>query len=261
MGLLDGLFDSGNNESIIGAIGAPIQKYTDPLAWLPGGLGDKWVDLTSHKIPELTNKVGSKIMTPFDRVDETINPVRRIPVVDRVGDVIRDKPGDAVGIAMGSLFAAPALAGAAGMGGAGGAGAAGGAGVGSGAGLGAGGMGALGTGTFNTMGAYATPLMQGLGTGTAGMGMGASGTSAATLGGTAAAASPFSAMDAMQLGQNMLGQQQRQQQPSPQQMPMMGGGGGGAIPRGLFSQLAPQIAPRQISRTSGLLDQILGGLQ
>ncbi|RSE91221.1 hypothetical protein EGU54_31010 [Achromobacter aegrifaciens] len=111
------------------------------------------------------------------------------------------------------------------------------------------------------MGAYATPLMQGLGTGTAGMGRGASGTSAATLGGTAAAASPFSAMDAMQLGQNMLGQQQRQQQPSPQQMPMMGGGGGGAIPRGLFSQLAPQIAPRQISRTSGLLDQILGGLQ
>ncbi|WP_175221106.1 hypothetical protein [Achromobacter deleyi] len=259
MGLLDGLFDSGNHESILGAIGAPIQKWTDPMAWLPGGLGDKWVDLTSHKIPEMTNRVGSKIMTPFDRIDETINPVRQIPIVDRVGDVIRDKPGDAVGMALGGYFAAPALAGAAGSGGAGAGGAAG-TGGGTGAGLGGGGMGALGSGTFNTMGAYATPMMQGLGTGTAGTGMGAAGTSAATLGGSAAAASPFSAMDAMQMGQGMFGQQQRQQQ-QPQQMPMMGGGGGGgANMRALFSQFAPQIAPRQVSRTSGLLDKIIGGL-
>ncbi|OMG85390.1 hypothetical protein [Achromobacter xylosoxidans] len=255
MGILDGLFDSGNHESIIGAFGAPIQKVTDPMAWLPGGLGDKWVDLTSHKIPEMTNRVGSKVMTPFDRIDETINPVRQIPIVDRVGDVIRDKPGDAVGIALGGYFAAPAIAGAAGAGGAGGAGA--GAAGGAGGGLG-GGMGALGTGTFNTMGAYATPLMQGLGTGTAGTGMGATGTSAATLGSGAAAASPFSAVDAMQMGQSMLGQQQRQQQ-QPQQMPMMGGGGGTNM-RGLFSQLIPQVTPRQVSRTSGLLDKIIGGL-
>lgn len=67
-------------------------------------------------------------------------------------------------------------------------------------------------------------------------------------------------MDPMMMAAMMggMGGKQPQQQ---QQMPMMGGGGGGAIPRGLFSQLAPQIAPRQISRTSGLLDQILGGLQ
>ncbi|PTN50136.1 hypothetical protein DAI43_18905, partial [Achromobacter xylosoxidans] len=123
-----------------------------------------------------------------------------------------------------------------------------------------GGMGALGTGTFNTMGAYASPLMQGLGTGTAGMGMGATGTSAATLGGTAAAASPFSAMDAMQMGQNMMGQQRQAQQQPQQPMPMMGGSAPGNM-QGLFSRFAPQMAPRQVSRTSGLLDQILGGLR
>lgn len=53
------------------------------------------------------------------------------------------------------------------------------------------------------------------------------------------------------------GNPQPQQQP---QMPMMGGGGGASM-RGLFSQFAPQVAPRQLSRTSGLLDQILGSLQ
>lgn len=41
---------------------------------------------------------------------------------------------------------------------------------------------------------------------------------------------------------------------------MMGGGAPGNM-QGLFSRFAPQMAPRQVSRTSGLLDQILGGLQ
>lgn len=55
-----------------------------------------------------------------------------------------------------------------------------------------------------------------------------------------------------------LGGKQPQQQP--QQMPMLGGGGAGGPMRGLFSQLAPQWSPRQVSRTSGLLDKIIGGL-
>ncbi|MFY1969571.1 hypothetical protein ACOTJS_19570 [Achromobacter xylosoxidans] len=55
-----------------------------------------------------------------------------------------------------------------------------------------------------------------------------------------------------------LGGKQPQQQP--QQTAMLGGGGAGAPMRGLFSQLAPQWSPRQVSRTSGLLDKIIGGL-
>lgn len=113
MGILDGLFGGGHN-SIVGALGAKGQKWTDPLAWLPGGLGSKWVDLTSNKIPGMVNSVGSKVMTPFDRIDETINPARRIPIVDRVGDAVRNRPGDAAAIAAGGYFAAPAAMGAVG---------------------------------------------------------------------------------------------------------------------------------------------------
>lgn len=51
----------------------------------------------------------------------------------------------------------------------------------------------------------------------------------------------------------------KQPSQSPQPMPMMGGGGGANM-HGLFSQLAPQWSPRQVSRTSGLLDKIIGGL-
>lgn len=127
MGLLDGLFGSGNHTSILGALGQKGQKISDPLAWLPGGLGDKWVDITSNKIPTMANKIGSKVMTPFDKVDEAINPVRQIPIVDRLGDTIRDKPADAAGIAIGSIFAAPAVAGGLGSAGAGAGSSAGGA--------------------------------------------------------------------------------------------------------------------------------------
>ncbi|RPJ88407.1 hypothetical protein DY367_27765, partial [Achromobacter xylosoxidans] len=136
---LGGMFGKGDHSSVLGKIGGKIQKFTDPIAMIPG-VGDKWVDLTSNKIPELTNKTLSKVMTPFDRIDETINPVRKIPIVDRIGDVVRDKPGDALGLAIGGYFAAPAIAGAAGTAG-GGSTAASGIGGGLGGGLGAGGAG------------------------------------------------------------------------------------------------------------------------
>jgi len=137
---LGGMFESGDHSSVLGKLGGKIQKFTDPIAMIPG-VGDKWVDLTSNKIPTATNRVLSKVMTPFDRIDETINPVRKIPIVDQIGDAVRDKPGDAIGLAIGSYFAAPAIAGA--MGGAGG-GAAGGASAGGlGGGAAGGGLGGL----------------------------------------------------------------------------------------------------------------------
>lgn len=173
MGLFDGLFGVGNHNSVIGAIGAPLQKISDPIAMIPG-IGDKWVNLTSNTIPRLVNTGLSKVITPFDKVDEAINPIRRIPIVDRVGDVVRDKPGDAIGLAIGAIYGAPALAGAVGGGSAGGAaggtaasgglGAGGTAGAGSAglssvsaAGLGAGQSGALGSGL------YAMPASTGMG--------------------------------------------------------------------------------------------------
>lgn len=132
---LGDIFGKGNHESILGGIGGKIQKWTDPIAMIPG-IGDKWVNLTSNKIPELTNSAISKVMQPFEKVDKTINPLRKIPAFDRAGDLIADKPGDAIGTAIGAFFAAPAVGAA--LGGAGGA--AGGAGGGAGT-LGAAGYG------------------------------------------------------------------------------------------------------------------------
>lgn len=185
MGLFDGLFgsgmfSSGNHDSPIGAIGGKLQKISDPIAMIPG-VGDKWVNLTSNTIPRLVNTGLSKVITPFDKVDEAINPLRRIPIVDRIGDVVRDKPGDAIGLAVGAIYGAPALAGAMGGGAAGGAAggtaASGGLGVGgtagagsaglsgmSTAGLGAGESGALGSGLFSLP--ASTGMGGALGTGT-----------------------------------------------------------------------------------------------
>lgn len=134
MGLLDGILDSGNHDSILGNFGKQFQKYTDPIAMIPG-FGDKWVNLTSVEIPRLSNTALSKVVSPFDKVDETINPVRQIPFVDKIGDVVRDKPASAIGTVVGGIFAAPAIGGALGAGGAGGAAAGGGAAGGSGAGV------------------------------------------------------------------------------------------------------------------------------
>lgn len=141
MGLGSNVLSSGNHDSILGNFGKKFQKYTDPIAWIPG-VGDKWVNLTSVEIPRMSNTALSKVVTPFDRVDETINPVRRyIPAVDKIGDVVRDKPASALGTAAGAFFGGGALLGGLGAGGAGGGAAAAGGGAG-----GAGGLGAAGYG-------------------------------------------------------------------------------------------------------------------
>ncbi len=123
-----GMFDEGNHESPVGKFGGKIQRWTDPMALI---FGDKWVDLTSRKIPEWSNRTLSKVVKPFDKVDKAINPVRQIPIVDKVSNVVADKPASAIGTVVGGMFALPAMAGAAG-GAAGGAGGAAGAGTGGG---------------------------------------------------------------------------------------------------------------------------------
>lgn len=124
MGLFDGMFDPGNHESPIGALGGKIQGLTDPLSWI---FGDKYTNLISHTLPEMSNKALSTVMKPFDKVDQTINPVRRIPIVNRVSGIVADKPADAAAMAIGGYFAAPAIGGALGGGASGGAASAGGA--------------------------------------------------------------------------------------------------------------------------------------
>lgn len=173
MGLFDSIFDGGH-DSLIGKIGGKIQKYTDPIAMIPG-VGDKWVDLTSNKIPGWTNQGLSKVMQPFEKIDKTINPVRKIPIVDKVGDAVASRPGDAIGTAVGAFFAAPAIAGAFG-------GAAGG-----GAGAAAGGAGGAGGGGFGS----ALGGIFGGGGGGAGIGsMGATGGAGAYGGGISSTALP-----------------------------------------------------------------------
>lgn len=116
-GSLSGIFAPGNHDSPLGTFMKPIQKATDPLSWITGG---KWADWTSTDIPRATNQVLSKAIQPFEAIDKTINPVRRyVPLVDQIGNVVADKPGSAIGTAIGGYFAAPALGGAIGAGGAG----------------------------------------------------------------------------------------------------------------------------------------------
>jgi hypothetical protein len=105
-----------NHFSVLGHIGKYGQKWTDPLAWIGG---DKWTHLTSDVLPGKVNEVGSHIMQPFEYVDKTINPVRKIPIVNRVGDIVANKPGDVGALVAGAYFGAGALGGGAGGGGAG----------------------------------------------------------------------------------------------------------------------------------------------
>lgn len=141
MGLGSNIFASGNHDSILGNFGKKFQKYTDPIAMIPG-VGDKWVNLTSVEIPRMSNTALSKVMIPFEKVDKTINPVRRyVPGVDEIGNVVADKPASALGTAAGAFFGGGALLGGLGAGGAGGGAAAAGGGAG-----GAGGLGAAGYG-------------------------------------------------------------------------------------------------------------------
>ena len=114
---------TSNSDSPVGALTEPIQKWTDPLSWVTGG---KWADLTSQDIPKWTNQALEPIARPLNEVDQTINPLRRIPVVNNVANLAYAKPGDAIGLAIGSYFTGGALDGALGSaeGGAAGAGSA-----------------------------------------------------------------------------------------------------------------------------------------
>lgn len=183
-----GILDKGNHDSILGNLGKKFQKYTDPLAM---AFGDKFVNLTSVEIPRMSNQALSKVVKPFDKVDETINPVRQIPVVDKVGDVVADKPASAIGTVVGAAFGGAALAGAAGAGGAGGAGMASGSAAGYGGGVASaglpgifpGGTVATGYGAGGSVGAFggsaATGSITGAG-GTGGLAMASSGAGAAS---------------------------------------------------------------------------------
>jgi len=120
MGLFGNTLSASNHDSPIGAIGGDIQKWTDPIAWIPG-VGDKWVNLTSNEIPKWTNEALSPVARIGGKIDQTVNPVRRIPAVNNVMSTVEAKPADAAGLAIGSYFAAPAVAGAFGSGAGGGA--------------------------------------------------------------------------------------------------------------------------------------------
>jgi hypothetical protein len=95
MGVLGNTLDPTNHDSPIGALAEPIQKYTDPLSWVTGG---KWADLTSKDMPRWTNEALSPITQGLGQIDKTINPLRKIPIFDRIGDVAEAKPEVAPGI-------------------------------------------------------------------------------------------------------------------------------------------------------------------
>lgn len=118
MGILSGLgkaLDPSNSKSPIGVLGKVGQKISDPLA-LVGGKG--YLNFINDTIPEATNKALSTVITPFRAVDKTVNPVRRVGVLDKAFDWTEAKPADTIAAAAGAYFGGGALLGA--MGGSGG---------------------------------------------------------------------------------------------------------------------------------------------
>lgn len=138
--LFGNTLSSDNQDSPIGYAGEKFQRWTDPLSWITGG---KWADLTSKTIPDATNRILEPIAKPFNEVDQTINPLRKIPLVNNVANLGYSKPGDSIGLAIGSVFTGGALGGALGAGEGGGAGGAAGAGAAGTAGASGGGLSSL----------------------------------------------------------------------------------------------------------------------
>lgn len=116
--LFGNTLSADNQDSPVGYAGEHIQRWTDPLSWVSGG---RWADLTSRTIPSATNRVLEPIAKPLNRFDQTVNPLRQIPMVNNLANLGHAKPGDSIGMTIGGIFAAPALAGAAGATGGGGA--------------------------------------------------------------------------------------------------------------------------------------------
>lgn len=231
MGFLSGLLDPTSHDSSFSGIADTIQKYTDPVRWIPG-VGDAEGNFLNYTLPNATNKIGSKVLTPFDKVDETINPVRQIPIVDKIGDAVRARPGDALGMAAGAYFGGGALAGAGLLGG--GAGTTGAAAGGTGFG-GSTALGAAPTGLFSGLNPAAasaagyggTSFGGGIsGAGASGGGVGASGAlpifsgasdGSGAIGQLGVGGNGFDVQTAAQQGAKLIGQQQQGQQGQTQQ--------------------------------------------
>jgi hypothetical protein len=216
-GMVGNTLSAGNQDSPIGAIAEPIQKWTDPLSWISGG---KWADITSKDLPKATNQALQPIAQPINQFDQAVNPLRRIGLINNIANTAYAKPGDAIGLAIGSIASGGALDGALAGAGGGGAGAAG-AGAAD-AGLGAG-LAADGAGTGLAIGAPAASVGAADGLGTAGatgftgfMGGGGALGDAGLTGGVSASGSGLGAATAGDLG-----------------------GALGTAPTGLFSGLLP----------------------
>jgi hypothetical protein len=120
MGSLGNTLSSSNHDSPIGAFLEPIDKVANPLSWATGG---KLADFENQTLPDATNRALAPITQAAGSIDQKINPLRRIGAVNNVMNTLEAKPGDAIGLAIGSFFSAGALDGAlAGGGGAAGAG-------------------------------------------------------------------------------------------------------------------------------------------
>ncbi|MEZ0602931.1 hypothetical protein ACAX43_12370 [Paraburkholderia sp. IW21] len=174
----------------------PVDKVLNPLSWVTGGKFAKW---ENEDIPRFANTALAPITQGLGKIDEAINPLRKIPLFDRIGKVAEAKPADTIGLVVGSIFSGGALDGAlAGSGGA------------AGAGAGAAGVGAADAGTAAAVGAGAADvgtaagLGSGLLAGTAGTDLGG-GALAATMGTTAGATGSIGAAGGFGAGAAGLG--------------------------------------------------------
>jgi hypothetical protein len=99
-----------DHDSIVARIGKVGQKYTDPLAWIPGGIGEAYQN-GLVKIADGSNAAFSKIGTSVDKYASKLDPMRQIPIVDKAADEINKRPVDAAAIAAGAYFGGSALGG------------------------------------------------------------------------------------------------------------------------------------------------------
>lgn len=180
---------SANQDSPVGYAGEKVQRWTDPLSWVSGG---KWADFTSKTLPDLTNKGLGYITRPAQKIDSYIDPLQQTAMGKSLGNFVTNKPGDSIGIAIGSIFTGGALGGAVAGGADGGAAA--------GAGVGAADAGAADAAGSAAAGSAATATADGAGAAAAGDGFGGFGgllgsdslgglESGATVGGDTGAAS------------------------------------------------------------------------
>jgi hypothetical protein len=179
-----------SHDSIVGHLGGYVDKALNPISWATKG---KWTHLTSDVLPAKVNGGLSTVMKPFDKVDQKVNLVRKIPIVNRISNIVANKPGDALAIAAGAFYGGAAALGGGGAGGAGGAG----------AGAGIEGGGAIGT-TSGFGGVGTDGAVSGL-SGASGIGGGGGGAPGVGLQGSIEAIAPTSLDTAGAVGQTAPG--------------------------------------------------------